>query len=240
LVREFVKAPPAPVVASSAPVVRRAPVSAVKKQRKVVRVRNGRMAIRRTPQPVHPGDLVRSRRLHAAQAANATVYDNPRPVTYAGYVRSKAAAPIRTTDAVHGLTTVGPIIEADVTASGNAQMGLVWTNTVPRRLIQRKVRVRRVASTHAVAPTYAPRQTPVVRVSSKSRYVQVATFGVQSNAARTVQRFQSRGLPVTSRTTQRSGKAYKVVYLGPFNSSAQLRSAMSAAQRAGFRDAIYR
>ena len=224
---KVVKTAPRRVVAKPKP---------VRKLRSYRKSRNGRLAIRRTPQPVHPGDLVRSRRLRAAAAANETVYSNPQPVVYS---RKKATGPIRTRDAVHGLRTVGTIIDPDVTASGDAQMELVWTNTVPRRLIQRKIRVRRVAAAPVVKRQYSAAQ-PRVRMSSKSRYVQVATFGVAANAAKTVRRFQSSGLPVSSRRSVRSGKAYKVVYLGPFNSSAQLQNAMSAARSAGFRDAIYR
>ncbi len=229
-----------PVVAQkTAKIVKDAPrrvTTKPKPVRKVRVLRNSRLAIRRTPQPVHPGDLVRSRRLRAAAAANATVSANPQAVVYS---RKKTTGPVRTRDAVHGLRTVGTIIASDVTPAGDAQMELVWTNTVPRRLIQRKVRVRQVAAAPVVARQYAATQ-PRVRVSSKSRYVQVATFGVSANAERTVRGFQSNGLPVVSRSSVRSGKAYKVVYLGPFNSSAQLQNAMRVAKRAGFRDAVYR
>jgi hypothetical protein len=229
-----------PVVAQkTAKIVKLAPrrvAAKPKPVRKVRSYRNARLAIRRTPQPVHPGDLVRSRRLRAAAAANATVYANPQPAVYS---RKKASGPVRTRDAVHGLRTVGTIIDLDVTPAGDAQMELVWTNTVPRRLVQRKVRVRQVAAAPVAARQYTTAQ-PRVHMSSKSRYVQVATFGISANAARTVRRFQSNGLPVASHSSVRSGKAYKVVYLGPFNSPAQLQNAMGAARRAGFHDAVYR
>ncbi len=90
-------------------------------------------------QQVHPGDVVRSRRLRAAKEANASAYVTPR---IQGKVKRVTAA--YSTDKVHGLTTVGTIITPDVTALGDAQMALIWTNTVPRRLIKRKVRVRKI------------------------------------------------------------------------------------------------
>lgn len=218
-----------------------APPKVVKKRPDVAGSNDGRLAIRRIPQAIHPGDLVRSRRLRAATAANAGVYAPPPTRTYTRRVVRSApmAAPVRTRDAVYGLRTVGTLIEPDVTAAGDAQTDLVWTRTVPRRLIQRKTRVRQaVVASRTVVPAY--NSATQVRVSSKSRYVQVGTFGVSANASKTVRRFQSGGYPVTSRRSVRSGKSYQVVYLGPFSSAVQLQSAMNAARRAGFRDAIYR
>ncbi len=143
-----------PVFVAQKPVKVQKPVTIVKnvprrvavKPKPVRKIRVRRylnLAIRRTPQRVHPGDLVRSRRLNAAKAANASVYSNPQGVSSR---RKKAAVPIRTRDAVYGLRTVGTIIDPDVTAAGDAQMEQIWTNTVPRRLILRKVRVRKVST----------------------------------------------------------------------------------------------
>lgn len=98
-------------------------------------------------QPIHPGDLVRqqqNRRLNAAAAANASAYNtNFKHITAA-----------QAYDPIHNLPTVNIIIDPDVTFEGDAQMALVWTNTVPRRLVQDKVRVRKVVSnTGAVRAT---------------------------------------------------------------------------------------
>lgn len=188
-------------------------------------------------QQVHPGDLMRSRRLRAATQANASVYA-PAKVTN---IRQVSAS--NSTDRVYGYTTVGTTIEADVSAKGDAQTELIWTNTVPRRLVKAKVKARqvRVAAVNTVVSSknYVAAK-PKAQTSSKARYVQVATFGDPANASRTMQRFQGSGLPVSARNSARGGKSYKIVYLGPFNSSAQLQSAMSAARRAGFGDAVYR
>jgi len=89
-------------------------------------------------QRVHPGDLIRSRRLRAAEQANASVYA---PLNLTNIQQVSARTDI---DRTYGYTTVGVTLDPDVTPAGDAQMALIWTNTVPRRLIKRKVRVRHV------------------------------------------------------------------------------------------------
>lgn len=100
-------------------------------------------------QPIHPGDLVRQqqqRRLNAAAAANASAR------TY--NTNFKAVTTAQAYDPIHNLPTINNIIDSDVTFEGDAQMALVWTNTVPRRLVQDKLRVRKVVSnTGAVRAT---------------------------------------------------------------------------------------
>ena len=130
-------------------------------QQRVYRPSNG-------SQQVHPGDLVRNRRLTAAAAANGSVYQTQpqrRVVTQTG-VRVPLS---QTVDPIHGLPITGPIIDPDVTYEGDAQMALVWTNTVPRRLVKQKVRVRKVArKTQAVrtvrsTKSYAQPKQPAAR-----------------------------------------------------------------------------
>lgn len=112
----------------------------------LLRSQSGNKTVRQTPQgtrpayiggqQIHPGDFVRSRRLRAAKQANASVYA-PLNVTNVQQVSARTDL-----DRVYGYTTVGVTIDPDVTAAGDAQMALIWTNTVPRRLIKNKVRVR--------------------------------------------------------------------------------------------------
>lgn len=187
-------------------------------------------------QAVHPGDLVRQqqhRRLHAAAAANASAA-NP------NYKRITAA---QAYDPIHNLPTVSTIIDADVTYAGDAQMAMVWTNTVPRRLVQQKVRVRKVVSNTAAVRTSKSSKsyvaTPPAARNTAKRYVQVGTFGDSTNTQRTIARFQAGGLPVGTRTIARNGQNLKVVLLGPFSSTAQMQSALRSARGAGFGDAFY-
>lgn len=68
--------------------------------------------------------------------------------------------------------------------------------------------------------------------------VQVATFGVIANAEKTKSRLSAMGLPVRERRLARSGKNYRVIFVGPFADAAQTKTALAAARRAGFSDAF--
>ncbi len=198
----------------------------VRRTQTTQRVVTGRVAT--GSQQVHPGDFVRAQRSQSGTAVNRT-----RRV-----VRVVTADQV--VDPVHRLTTTGPVIESDVTREGDAQMELVWTNTVPRKLVKKNVRVRKVASaTQRVRTTQSTKRVVQQPSSSGKRYVQVGTFGNASNATRTVRRFQAGGVPVATRTVSRGGRNLKIVLLGPFNSKAQLQSALRSARGAGFRDAFY-
>lgn len=202
-------------------------------------VRQTRVVTRRQvggqPQAVHPGDLVRANRLQAAANANASIRTTPSTT-----LRRVTADQVF--DPVHGLTTTGPTIEADVTREGDAQMALVWTNTVPRKLIKQKVRVRKVVSNTRVRTTQSTKKVVVKQRSAASagkRYVQVGTFGNAANAQRTARRFQAGGVPVATRNISRGGRNLQIVLLGPFGSASQLQSALRSARGAGFGDAFY-
>jgi cell division septation protein DedD len=197
--------------------------------------RQNRLAIRTTPQEIHPADVIRGREIGATyQQATVT---------------GSAHALARGVDDVHNLTIYPTTIAADVTPRGDAQMELVWSNTVPRKLIKR-VRAKQVAST-ASYTTSTKSQTQKVRKSTKvsstasktakpsARFVQIGTFGNSTNAKNTISRFQARGLPVSSRTLKKNGKNLRVIFLGPFKSANQLRSAMNTARSSGFSDAFY-
>lgn len=124
------------------------------------------------------------------------------------------------------------------TAAGQASMDLVWTQTVPRRLIDRKTGqdVTRLYP-HLTAPqaAAAPRQ-----VAQGGRYVQVGTFGQPANAQRTAAQLQRSGLPVRTARYAKGGRNYQIVMAGPFASSADLNAALATARRAGFGDAFIR
>lgn len=91
---------------------------------------NNRDAIRTTPQTVHPEDLI---------------YAQQTPQTKSVAMSNQAIADRRGVDLIHKITVYPTVIDADVTPRGDAQMALVWSNTVPRRLIK-KVRAKQVAS----------------------------------------------------------------------------------------------
>ncbi len=143
------------------------------------------------------------------------------------------------------ITVYKSTIGFDVTPRGDAQMEKIWTNTVPRRLIT-KVRAR-----ETLVPATTAQQQDIFRVSSKNakkapkaaklkaRYVQLGTFGDMANAKKTITFFQKRGQKVSARAIKRSGKNYRVIFLGPFKSNSQATNALASARSAGFGNAFY-
>lgn len=248
--------------------------------------------IRTAPQAVHPSDHLNGRTGYAdgqsVQVARATAYALPE-----GYMSLLDAGNPK---ARRGIGA----------AQGQVQMDLVWTQTVPRRLIDAytgrdvtaqlpKIRypyttassraysassatlVAPVKQTRkkkrpahdaaspsnmknikdvsaltiapiesATAPKIAPKVTakPIAKPVTaplklaSHRFIQVATFGVPSNASRTVSKFNANGLPTTTRALKRGGKTYAIVLLGPFKEDAVLKSALLKARGAGFSDAF--
>ena len=139
------------------------------------------------------------------------------------------------------------------TAQGTAQMALVWTNTVPRRLVDRttgrdvtarypQYRYPRVPGQgETVSTMSAPTRASVPAASGAAthRFVQAASFGDPANAQRTAQRLAGLGLPVRMGKISRGGKELKVVLAGPFTRQADLKSALGKVRGAGFGDAFY-
>ncbi|KAB7615424.1 hypothetical protein F9L33_01260 [Amylibacter sp. SFDW26] len=192
---------------------------------------NRNLAVRNGPQAVHPADVIRA-------ANNGVVYKPAaRSTSVATNVKNGK-------DPIHNITVYKSTIGSDVTPRGDAQMEMIWTNTVPRRLVT-KVRAR-----ETVVPA-AAKQQDIFRISSKStkkapkaaklkaRYVQLGTFGNTVNAKKTIALFQKRGQKVSTRAIKRNGKSYRVIFLGPFTSSTQAKNAMASAKSAGYRDAFF-
>ena len=74
-------------------------------------------------QNIHPADLNKSQR-----AAG----------TYQQSAVSRQAKPVvRAFDPIQKLPVYSVVIGADITPRGNEQMALVWSNTVPMRLVQK-------------------------------------------------------------------------------------------------------
>jgi len=149
------------------------------------------------------------------------------------------------------------------TQAGNAQMNLVWTQTVPRKLVDTvsgRVMTRRfrgikypqmpsTAEIEAVASGKTVRVAAVTAASAPAsnapvatgqKYVQVALFGVPANAQNTAARLQGLGLPVSIGKLTRGGKAYQIVMAGPFTQTASLNAALAQVRAAGFADAYIR
>ncbi len=113
------------------------------------------------------------------------------------------------------------------TGDGAAAQDTVWTRDVPQA---------GVPGNTPVAPVKAPVRTAAK--ASGGLFVQVGSFAVASNADGASGRLAALGLPVARANRHLNGKAVEVVFAGPFASSAEAQSALTAARRAGFGDAF--
>ncbi|EAQ04876.1 hypothetical protein OB2597_06320 [Pseudooceanicola batsensis HTCC2597] len=120
---------------------------------------------------------------------------------------------------------------AEQTLAGKRRMEMVWTQTVPRRLVPVEIAPRDRATTARVSSRSAKPAAP-----RGAQYIQVGTFRTPSNAQAVARRLAASGLPVRLR---HSGTA-QVVLAGPFGNDRDLGRALSTARRAGFSDAFPR
>jgi hypothetical protein len=211
--------PPAPVAAKPAPAV--VPVAAPVK-----------VAVAPAPKTV-PAPRPAPVRASAPAPAPMAVTITPAPITIPkGYERAWKD------DRLNPLRGVG-------TARGEAQMNLVWTQTVPRRLVadRKPAPVARAAaapaSTRQRLSARASTKTPA-KVRPAAGYVQVGTFGQPANSAATTARLRQLGLPVAVAQSRMNGKPVQIVLAGPFAGQEHLNSALGAVRMAGYRDAFVR
>ncbi len=133
------------------------------------------------------------------------------------------------------------------TAQGDAQSNQIWSNTVPRTLVNVPTRARVVTVARGTAPAQDP-QTVVTRLSTRSApvappaassgrriYVRVAIYSAEAEARAAAQSLARAGLPMHLGVIKSSGK--KVVLAGPFATKAQARTALGQVRGAGFRRA---
>ncbi|WP_422047769.1 SPOR domain-containing protein [Shimia sp.] len=139
---------------------------------------------------------------------------------------------------------------AVMTFAGHAQTNLIWTETVPRRLIQVKLDSDTSEQTTTRVKTGERVQTNTVSTRSEAPqkslrlagtpYVQVAqaTDAAQAQAlARDVRRL---GVPVRIGRYERNGATQRIVLAGPFATQAEAASALAKAKSAGFGSAFLR
>ena len=140
------------------------------------------------------------------------------------------------------------------TELGDAQMRLIWSDTVPSVLIDaatgRPVTAREARAlgitqpyggspqAHSATPARVAATAPMA--AAPGRYVQVATFAVAANARRTADSLNGAGIPVRVGHTHRGGQALQVVMAGPFAGEAEARATLQRVRGAGFSDAFIR
>ena len=81
-------------------------------------------------------------------------------------------------------------------------------------------------------------QTALQPTDGGNLLVQVATFSVGSNAAKTKAHLMALGLPVEVRRITRADKTYHIVLTGPFEDPRKVKMARAAVQKTGFDDAF--
>lgn len=129
------------------------------------------------------------------------------------------------------------------TAEGKAQMDMVWTETVPRRLVERPAArgvTTRLAHAQYRTGRASTKGAPQAQRAASHRYVQVGMFGMPANAQSAKARLRALGLPVAVARTRSKGREVQIVFAGPFPSQAQLKSALGAVRKAGYGDAFLR
>ncbi|MGR3759787.1 SPOR domain-containing protein [Roseobacteraceae bacterium NS-SX3] len=131
------------------------------------------------------------------------------------------------------------------TAEGDAQMARIWTNDVPRKLVELPLDRPIVRLSDRAARSPAEAKAPMVlRLSTRSapgaaapkprRYVRAATFKDTAKARAAARKLQARGLPVRLGTLTRGGQAYQVVLAGPFTAAGPAEAALASVKSAGF------
>ena len=131
--------------------------------------------------------------------------------------------------------------------AGKAAMDAIWEEKVPRRLRRDMAGDNVVVSTKnspkpAVTATVSTKnaaQTPAIRLLGKN-YVQVATYDEAGAAQATARKMRSAGLPAKIGKYQRGDQSYRMVLVGPFESTSEAERALTKAHKAGYSSAFLR
>lgn len=91
----------------------------------------------------------------------------------------------------------------------------------------------------APAPSVDPAPAPEMDapIATSGQFIQVASFGQQSNATQSAALFRSLGLPVEQGGEQKNSRGLYRLVLGPFQTEADMAKGLAAAKAEGFSDA---
>ena len=134
------------------------------------------------------------------------------------------------------------------TPGGDAQTALVWTSTVPRKLVSLPLDRETFELPRDVRESPAEARPKGLRLSTRSapgaaapepvavsrRYVRAATYADPEQAKAAARKLAAAGLAVRLGSVSRQGQPYKVVLAGPYRNRAQAADALARVQRAGF------
>jgi hypothetical protein len=153
---------------------------------------------------------------------------------------------------------------AHQTVAGIASARLMWTSTVPRRLIladtgrevtalypglaypytsygQQRAATGQVATVPARPrqPAAVPKARPGAQAAGHS-YVQAGVFASRAQALHAARRLAGTGLPIHLGRMTRDGTVYSLLLTGPFSSAGALDAALTQVRGAGFGNARLR
>ena len=139
-----------------------------------------------------------------------------------------------------------------VSSRGEAAMNEIWTQTLPRQLVQTRSAGRSIQLNDTARSGSSPYWVPpvsdsrVTRLSTRSApqsvgsakpkpvYLRVADFADADKARDLAQRLSRQGLPVKLGKYARGKHEVRIVLAGPFRSPQQQQQAVSVLKRAGF------
>jgi len=135
------------------------------------------------------------------------------------------------------------------TEVGDAQSDLIWTRTVPRKLVALPLDrpVVNLSANAARSPVEeqgdlvmrlstrsAPDATTILAAPMPNRYVRAATYADPTTARQAAQALAASGLPVRLGNVTRKGQVFKVVLAGPFRVDATAQAALKQVRAAGY------
>jgi hypothetical protein len=134
------------------------------------------------------------------------------------------------------------------TATGDAQMAEVWTDGLPRRLVQKPLDRPVVTLSRRASRSPAEAKAPALRLSTRSapgaetpaqpkvsnRYVRAATYAEGSEAKAAARKLAASGLPVRLGRLSRGGQSFNVVLAGPFQDPQRAEAALARVREIGF------
>lgn len=135
------------------------------------------------------------------------------------------------------------------TEDGDAQSDLIWTRTVPRKLVDLPLDrpVVNLSANAALSPVEdqgdlvmrlstrsAPDATTILAAPVPNRYVRAATYADPATARQAARALAASGLPVRLGNVTRKGQVFRVVLAGPFRIDATAQAALKQVRAAGY------
>ena len=121
------------------------------------------------------------------------------------------------------------------TVAGDIQMAAIWTETLPRKSVNKKTTLENVITSTVTVSSKTPDATVIL-----PSFVQLGTYGVPGNARAVVAWLQGNGLPNAVSKSTMGGKDVQTIVAGPFHSQTELQQMLNLAHGAGYSDAFVR